>query len=65
MRSSFLSWPCRDIITGTAGATSELWDIRQSVRTLAEDIVKIHYEETTSDYIEDFMCAAVNDLYSV
>jgi hypothetical protein len=36
-------------------ALSELWDIRQPVRTLAEDIVRIRYQETTSEDIEDFM----------
>jgi hypothetical protein len=38
---------------------SQLWDIRQPVRTLAEDIVRILYQETTSEHTEDFMCAAV------
>jgi very-short-patch-repair endonuclease len=37
---------------------SPLWDIRQSVRTLAEDF-KIRYQEMTSEDTVDFMCAAV------
>jgi hypothetical protein len=37
---------------------SRLWDIRQPVRTLAENIVRIRYEKMTSEDIEDFMCAA-------
>jgi hypothetical protein len=40
-------------------AMSQLWDIRQPVRTLAEDTVRIRYQETTSEGTEDFMCAAV------
>jgi hypothetical protein len=31
----------------------------QTVRTLAEDSVKIRYQETTSKDIEDFTCAVV------
>jgi hypothetical protein len=31
------------------GAMSQLWDIHQPVRTLAEDIVRICYQETTSE----------------
>jgi hypothetical protein len=38
------------------GTVSQLWDIRQRVRTLAEDIVRMRYQETTSEDIEDFMC---------
>jgi hypothetical protein len=38
---------------------SVVWDIRQPVRTLAEDSVKVHYQGTTSEDIADFMCAAV------
>jgi hypothetical protein len=44
---------------------SQLCDIRQLVRTLAEDIVKIRYQETTSKDIEDFMCAAVTVIFRV
>jgi hypothetical protein len=40
-------------------ATSHLWDIRQLVRTLAKNIVKIRYQEMTNENIEEFMCAAV------
>jgi hypothetical protein len=43
-------------------AMSELWEIRQTVMTWAEGIVKIHYQETTS---EDFMCAAVTVIFRV
>jgi hypothetical protein len=42
-----------------------LWDIRQPVSMLAEDIVKIRYQETTSEDIEDFMCAEVVVIFSV
>jgi hypothetical protein len=45
-----------------AGAMSQLWDIRQQVGKLAEDIVRIYYQETTSEDIEDFMCAAVTEI---
>jgi hypothetical protein len=41
---------------------SQLWDIRQPVRKLAEDIVKIHYQETTSEGIEDFIYCSYSDL---
>jgi hypothetical protein len=45
---------------------SQLWDIHQPVRTLAEDVVKIRYQETPNEDIEEFMCATVNsELYSV
>jgi hypothetical protein len=43
-------------------AMSELWDIRQPVRTLAEDIAKIRYQETTSEDIKDFVCYSHSDL---
>jgi hypothetical protein len=43
----------------------QLWDIRQPVRTQAEDIVKIRFQETTSDDIEDFMCAVVTVIFRV
>jgi hypothetical protein len=33
---------------------SDLWDIRQPVGTLAEDSVRIRYQETTSEDMEDF-----------
>jgi hypothetical protein len=39
---------------------SELWDISQPVWTLAEDIIRICYQETTSeDKWEIFACAVV------
>jgi hypothetical protein len=44
---------------------SQLWDIRQPVRTLAEDIVRIRYQETTSEGIEDFICAAIRVIFGV
>jgi hypothetical protein len=44
---------------------SELKDIRKSARTLAEDIVRIHYQETISEDTEDFMCAAVTVTFIV
>jgi hypothetical protein len=46
-------------------AMSQLWDIRQPVRTLAEDSVKIRYREMTSENIENFMCAAVTVIFRV
>jgi predicted metalloprotease with PDZ domain len=49
----------------TVGAMRELWDIRQPVRTLAENTVKICYQETTSEDIEDFMRAAVTGICRV
>jgi hypothetical protein len=42
---------CREFITMTVGAMSHLWDFRQSVRTLAEDIFKTRYQKTTSENI--------------
>jgi hypothetical protein len=47
------------------GEMSQSWDIRHSVRTLAEDIVGIRYQERTSEYIEDFMCGAVTVIFRV
>jgi hypothetical protein len=41
---------------------SQLWDIRQSVRMLAEDIVGIRYQEATSENIR-FICAAVTVIF--
>jgi reverse gyrase len=38
---------------------SKSWDVRQTVRTIAEDIVRIRYQETTNEDVEDFICAAV------
>jgi hypothetical protein len=51
--------PCQGIINRTSLEFSQLWDIRHPVRTLAEGIVKIRYQETTCEDIEGFMCAAV------
>jgi hypothetical protein len=42
---------------------SQLWDIHQTVRTLAEEIVSIHYPETTSEDIEDFIYAAFRVIF--
>jgi hypothetical protein len=51
---------------GQNWSKDHLWDIRQPVRTLAEDVVRIRFKETTSEEIEGFMCGAVNsDVYSV
>jgi hypothetical protein len=44
---------------------SQLWDICQLVRTLAEDIVRICYQEMTSEDIEDYMCAVVTVIFIV
>jgi hypothetical protein len=44
---------------------SQLWDTRQTIRTLAEDIVRICYRETTIEDIEEFMCTAVTVLFRV
>jgi hypothetical protein len=44
---------------------SHLWDIRQPVRTLAEDTVEIRYQETASEDIENFMFAAVTVMFRV
>jgi hypothetical protein len=44
---------------------SQRWDICQPVRTLAKDIVRIHYQEMTSEDIEDFMCVTVTVIFRV
>jgi hypothetical protein len=44
---------------------SRLWDIRQTVRALTEDFVRIRNQETTSDDKENFMCAAVTVIVRV
>jgi hypothetical protein len=44
---------------------SQLWDIRQPVKTLAENIVRIRYKETTSEDMEEFMCAAIAVVFGV
>jgi hypothetical protein len=59
----FLSGPCRDVITRTAGAMSELCDIHEPVKTLAEDTVRIRYQEMTSEDTEDFMCDEVTVIF--
>jgi hypothetical protein len=43
----------------------QLWDIRQPVGTSLEDIDTIRYHETTSEDIEDFMCAAVTVIFGL
>jgi hypothetical protein len=43
----------------------QLLDIRQPVRTLAEDINRICYQEMISGDMEDFMCAAVTVIFRV
>jgi hypothetical protein len=45
------------------GAMSQLRDIRHLVRTLAEDIVRIRYQKTTSEAIEDFKCDAITMIF--
>jgi hypothetical protein len=42
---------------------SQLWDIRQPMKTLTEDIVKIRYQVTTGEDIEGWMCAAVTVIF--
>jgi hypothetical protein len=44
---------------------SQLWDIRQPVMTLTEEIVRIYYQETTSEDVEDFMCATGTVIFRV
>jgi hypothetical protein len=58
-------WDGRQPGSWTVAAMSELWDIRQPVRTLAENIVRIRYQETTSEDQEDFICAAVTVIFKV
>jgi hypothetical protein len=55
-KTSTLSWK------RTVGAKSELWDIRQPVSTLIEDIVRILYQKTTSEDIRIYVCCIYNDL---
>jgi hypothetical protein len=47
------------------GAIHQLWNIRYTVRTWAEDIVRIRHQETTSEGIEGFMFAAVTVIFRV
>jgi hypothetical protein len=47
---------------GVIGAMSQLWDIRQPVRTLADDIVRVRYRETTSEDRRYYMCCSYSDL---
>jgi hypothetical protein len=42
-----------------------VWDIRQSIRKLTGDIVRIRYQETNNEDMEDFMCAAVTVIFRV
>jgi hypothetical protein len=44
---------------------SQLADISQPVMMSAEDIVRIRYQETASEDIEYFMCAAVTVIFRV
>jgi hypothetical protein len=62
---SFLRCPCQGVINGTSLEFSQLWDIRQSVRTSVEDIVRIHYQETTSEDRRIYVCCSYSDLWSV
>jgi hypothetical protein len=61
----FLRGPCPGSINETGLEFRQLWDICQPVRVLVKAIVKIHYQETTSEDIEDFMCAAVTVIFRV
>jgi hypothetical protein len=40
----------------TVGTVSRLWDIRQPVRTLPKDIVRIRYQETTIEDRKLYVC---------
>jgi hypothetical protein len=40
-------------------------DIRQPVRTSVEHTVRIRYQETTNEDIDEFMCAAVTIIFKV
>jgi hypothetical protein len=55
--------PCQLAIEGTVLELSQLWGVRQPVRTLAEDIVWIRYQETTGEDIEECICAAVTVIF--
>jgi hypothetical protein len=50
-----LVWDGRQSGSYRVGAASQLWGIRQPVRMLAEDIVRICYQETTSEDVENFI----------
>jgi hypothetical protein len=42
---------------------SQLWDIRQPVMTLAEDSIRIRYQEiTTEDTQKTYVCCSYSDL---
>jgi hypothetical protein len=41
---------------------SQLWDIRQSVRTLPQDIITIRYQETTSEDRRFYVYCSYSDL---
>jgi hypothetical protein len=60
-----LRGPCQKVIHGTYLELSQIWDIHQPIRTLAEGIVKIRYKETTSEDVEDLMCATVTVIFRV
>jgi hypothetical protein len=53
------------LVESQFGAMSQLCDIRQPVRILAEDNVRVRYQETTSEDIEDFMSSAVTVIFKV
>jgi hypothetical protein len=61
----FLRGPCQCVINGTCLELSQLWNTRQPLRTLAEYIVRISYQETTSEDRTFYMCCSYSDLYSV
>jgi hypothetical protein len=59
----FLCDSCGDVITRTVTWESTVGAM--TVRMLAEDIVRVRYEGTTSEYIEDFMCATATVFFRV
>jgi hypothetical protein len=61
----FLHDTFQGVINGTSLEFSQLWDIRQPERTLAEDTVRICYQETTSEDVENFVCSAVTLIFRV
>jgi hypothetical protein len=60
----FLCSPCRDVtrISRTVEAMSQLRDIHRPIRTKAEDIVKIRYQESASENRLRKHCVCSSDL---
>jgi hypothetical protein len=44
---------------------SQLWNIRQPIRTFAEDIIKIRYQETSTEDRRIYVCCSYSDLKRV